>query len=319
MRAFQLTWVSLVVAWALPSVSHAQSGAAALGSKCVSVGGQAVPCVLGAAAGRDLMGDVGVLAGAGSEVPGASSTLGRRLGGIPRMAPWIALGGAKVVVPDFGDPSGTSNQGHFVPSIDAGLALGIFDGFQLLPTVGGALSLDVVGQASFLFFSTNDQFDGRVNVLSLGARVGILQESFTLPGVSVSVMRRFAGILQYGDTGLGSPAQIEIDPTVTSVKATVGKDLFAFGVMVGVGWDDYSAETSLVASDGAGGFVSTGRSLDASRRSYFAGLSKQIAVVSWVSGEIGWVDGFDPVSVSGATSPGRGSTLYARLALMLKL
>ncbi len=275
--------------------------------------------MLAAGAGGDLMGHVAILAGAGSEVPAASSTLGRRLGGIPRMAPWIAVGGARVEVPDFGDASGRAEQGHFVPSIDAGLALGIFDGFQLLPTVGGALSLDVVGRASFLFFSDKNGFDGRVNVLSLGARVGILQESFTLPGVSVSVTRRFAGILRYGDTGLGSPAQVELDPAVTSVKATVGKDLFAFGVMAGVGWDDYSAETSLVASDGAGGFVSTDGSLDASRRTYFAGLSRQISVVSWVSAEVGWVNGLDPVSVSGTTSPEPGSTLYARLALLLKL
>jgi len=319
MRALRCACAALVLVWTLPAVGRAQSRVAALGSACVSAGGETVPCVLAAAAGRDLMGDIGVLAGAGSEVPAASSTLGRRLGGIPRMAPWIAVGGAKVVVPDFGDASGRTDQGHFVPTIDAGLALGIFDGFQLLPTVGGALSLDVVGRASFLLFSGNDGFDGRVNVLSLGARVGILQESFTLPGVSVSVTRRFAGILQYGDTGLGSPAQTQLDPAVTSVKATIGKDLFAFGVMAGVGWDDYSAETSLVASDGAGGFVSVDGSVDASRRTYFAGLSKQIAVVSWISAEVGWANGFDPVSVSGATSPDPGSTLYARLALLLKL
>lgn len=314
-------WSPVVLALAamLPAAARAQSSAVALGSACVSAGGESVPCVLAAAAGRGLMGDIGVLAGSGSEVPGGSSTLGRRLGGVPRMAPWIAFGGAKVVVPDFSDPAGRADQGHFVPSFDAGLALGVFDGFQVLPTVGGLLSLDVVGQASFLFFSDKDGFDGRVNVLSLGARLGLLQESFTLPGVSVSVTRRFAGILQYGDTGIGSPAQVSLDPAVTSVKATVGKDLFAFGVMVGMGWDHYSAETSLVASDGAGGFVSASGSLDATRHTYFAGLSKQIGVVSWVSAEVGWIDGFDPLTVSGATSPEPGSTLYARLALLLKL
>jgi hypothetical protein len=309
----------LLATAALPVGIRAQNSTTDLGAACVAAGGETVPCVLAAGAGRSLLGDVGVLSGPGAEVPGLSSTLGRRLGGVPRMAPWIRVGGEKVVVPDFQDPSGETAQGHLVPSVHAGLALGVFDGFQILPTVGGLMSLDVIGQASFLFFSDKNQFDGRLNVLSLGARLGLLQESFTLPGVSVSVARRFAGILRYGDTGLGSPAQVELDPAVTSVRATVGKDLFAFGVMGGVGWDHYSSETSVVASDGFGGFVSTSGSLHASRRTYFVGLSKQLAVLSWVSAEVGWTDGFDPVTVSGATSLERGSTLYGNVALLLKL
>jgi hypothetical protein len=291
----------------------------ALATACVTAGGQAVPCVLATGAGRDLVGDVAALAGPGSEVPGESSTLGRRLGGVPRMAPWLGVGGLSVVVPDFADPAGAAHQSHFVPSLNAGLALGVFDGFQVLPTMGGLLSLDVVGQASFLFFSQNDLFDGQVKVLSLGARVGILQESFTLPGVSVSISRRLSGILRYGDAALGSSAQVEVDPAVTAVRATVGKDLFAFGVMAGVGWDDYSSDTSVSASDGAGGFVSASGSLDASRRSYFAGVSKQLGVLSWVSAQVGWFNGFAPVSVSGTSSQERGRSVYGSLTLLLKL
>jgi hypothetical protein len=281
-------------------------------------GADAALCALTVGAGRDLAADVGLLAGPGSDVPGQVSALGRRLGGTPRFALSLRAGGHSVTVPDLGGGA-AGERSAFVPAVHAGLGLGLFDGFALLPTVGGVLALDLMGQASFLFFPGSQGFDGRVDVFSVGARVGLLRESFTLPGVTLSLSRRFSGSLRLGDTGAGDAGQALIDPAVNSVRATVGKDLFAFGVLAGVGWDDFSSRIDVRVSDGAGGLTDGGGRVEGSRRLYFLGFSKQIGVLSWISAEAGWARGFDPVSLGGASSPDRGSTLFGSLALLFKL
>lgn len=288
-----------------------------LASACAGKGGDPGLCTLAAAAGRDLLAYTALLAGPGSEVPGESSALGRRLGGMPRLAPSVRVSGLSVLVPDLALGAGESS--FFVPALHAGLGLGLFDGFRLLPTVGGFLSFDVVGQASFMFFPKEHGFDGRADALTFGARVGILRESFTLPGVSVSVTRRLSGALRLGDTAAGDPAQVEVDPAVTSVRATVGKDLFAFGVLAGIGWDDLSSDSSVRATEGGSVAALASGSLEANRRTYFVGLSKQIGVLSWISVEVGWVAGLDAVSYGGTISPVADRTVYGSLALLLKL
>jgi hypothetical protein len=312
--------VALAALVALPTSRAFAQEAQAFATRCdTQAGGDPTMCALAVGAGRDLMGDVGLLAGPGSEVPGQPSTLGRRLGGTPRLAPSLRVGAHSVVVPDLADPTRGGEGSFLVPGVHGGLGLGLFDGFSLLPTVGGVLSLDVVGQASFLFFPESDGFDGRVDVLSVGARVGLLRESFTLPGVTLSVSRRLSGSLRLGDTTAGDAGEVLLDPAVTSLRATVGKDLFAFGVLAGLGWDDYSSDTAIRVTDGAGGFAAASETLEASRTLYFVGLSRQLGVLSWISAEVGWARAFEPVAIGSASSPDRGSTLFGSLALLFKL
>jgi len=261
---------------------------------------------------------IGLLSGPGAELAAQPSTLGRRLGGAPRIAASMRAAGMSVTVPSLTTLGGTEASSA-VPSAQATVAFGLFDGFSLLPTVGGFLSFDVIGSGSFVFFSEGDGFDGRAEVYSLGARVGLLRESFTLPAVTVSASRRFASGLRLGDVGGSDLAQVTIDPGVTSLRATVGKDLFAFGVLAGVGWDDFSSETTLRASNGVGGFTSHTDTLEGSRWSAFGGLSKQIGVIAWISGEVGWSSAFAPVTGGGGSSPDLGRVYYGSVALVLKL
>jgi hypothetical protein len=314
-RVAAMLW--LLVVLRAPGGGSAQT-AEALAGRCAAAGGDATLCARAAGAGRDLAAYVGVLAGPGAELSGQASTLGRRLGGTPRFAAALRAGGVSVTTPSLASPTG-ADASSFVPSAQATLALGLFDGIQLLPTVGGLLSFDVIGSASFLFFSDSDGFDGRAQVYSVGARVGILRESFTLPAVTVSASRRFAGQAQLGDVGASDQAQVRLDPTVTSLRATVGKDLFAFGLLAGVGWDDVSSETTARAGNGVGGFTAHTATLEGSRWSYFGGLSKQVGVLAWISAEVGWTHGFDPVSAGAGASPDVGRTFFGSAALVLKL
>ena len=280
-------------------------------------GGDPTLCALAMGAARDLMADVALLAGPGAEVPGQASALGRRIGGSPRLAGWIRGGGLSVVTPDLAGGAGETSS--FVAGLHGGLGLGVFDGFSVLPTVGGVLSLDVVGQGSFLFFPESRGFDGRVDALSLGARVGLVRESFTLPGITLSVVRRLSGSLRLGSAGAGDAAEVVVDPAVTSLRATVAKDLFAFGVLFGVGWDDLSADVTATVGDGSAGLLTLTPDLDTSRTLYFLGVSRQVGVLAWISAEMGWARAFEPVEIGSASSPDRGSTWFASLALLLKI
>ena len=306
-----------LVVWA-PGELGAQT-AQELASQCETAGGDASQCARSAGAARDLVGYIGLLAGPGAALSGQSSTLGMRLGGTPRFAVSIRASGVSVVVPDLSDGMGVAERSDFVPAAEATLALGVFEGFGVLPTVGGILSLDLVGSGSFLVFP-DVGFDGRLTVVSVGARVGVLRESFTLPAVTVSVMQRFAGELTLESTQGTAFSWLGVDPSaMTSLRATVGKDLFAFGIMAGVGWDDFSSLATVRTLTTLGTpLIATG-SVDASRRTYFGGLSKQLGVLSWFSAELGWVQGFDPVTGGGAASPDTGRTWYGSVALVLKL
>ncbi|HET9947957.1 MAG TPA: hypothetical protein VFQ22_03415 [Longimicrobiales bacterium] len=297
-----------VLAW--PGCAAAQS-AEELAAACAADGGDTPWCVSGAAGARELAADLALLARPGPEIPGQASTLGRRLGGAPRVAPWIDFGLARAEVPDLAAGAGAW-RGATVPLIHGGVGLGVFEGLSPLPTVGGMLSLDVVAQAGFLFFSDGDGFEGRVDGLSVGARIGLLRESFTLPGVTLSVSRRFYGRLAYGDAA--DPARVRVDAGVTSLRATVGKDLFAFGILAGVGWDDLGGDVELDV-DGA----SVAGELDASRRLYFVGVSRQLGVLSWMVFELGWAEGFDAVRSGGAIAPGTGTRWFGSAALLFRL
>jgi hypothetical protein len=300
-----------------PGDGSAQS-AEALAASCAAAGGDATLCARAAGAGRDLLGYVSLLAGPGAELSGQASTLGRRLGGSPRIGASLRGGGVSVVAPSLASVGG-SDSSPFVTSAQATLALGLFDGFQVAPTVGGVLSFDVIASGSFLYFPESEGFDGRTQAYSVGVRLGVLRESFTLPAVTLSASRRFVGALQLGDVGGTDLGEVTLDPGVTSVRATVGKDLFAFGVLAGLAWDDFSSETTVRASNGGGGFTTSTATLEDSRWSAFGGLSKQIGVIAWISAELGWTSGFDPVSAGAGASPDVGRTFFGSVALVLKL
>ena len=292
----------------------------ALADACETAGGRSVMCTATAVAARALLGDLGAVLGLGSEVPGTASNLGQRLGTTPRVALSLRAGGLWARLPDLRDASGLGEASFLMPTVHTGVTLGLFDGFRLMPTVGGFLSLDVFAQLSFVFLPESEGFEDATSAYSVGARVGILREGFTLPGVSVSVSRRFGGSAALGDTSAGDPAQLSVDPSVTSLRMTVGKDLFAVEVLAGFGWDDYSADATWGVSDGVGGVVTGAGSIDASRRLYFVSAARSFSIVFSLSVEGGIARGFDPVAgyTGAAFDPTEGS-LFGSFAFRLTI
>ena len=300
-----------------PSAGDAQA-VAELAARCSDASGGAVWCAAGAMAYQAAASGVGLAASAGSDIPGTSSTLGLRRGLGPRVALSARFTGTRIPLPDLAEalaihlPQLRSTVSH--ASIEG--AVGLFDGFRWAPQYGGFLSLDLVASVGVLGLARADGFGGNAYSSGIGARLGLLRESFDVPGVSVSVVRRF-----FGDVLLGagdSPITVRLEPAATSVRALIGKELSAAGIVGGAGWDRYSGAVTIEGPESGRephSVTLNGPALD--RLLLFVGISRTWQVFL-VAGEIGWAAGFDglPDPSVQPFDPGAGS-MFGSLSLRI--
>jgi hypothetical protein len=191
---------------------------------------------------------IAIAAAAGNPVPGTASTLGTRLGTLPRLSVAGRVGGVTARVPSVGTSSDLSARSHNVMAVGVDGALGVYSGMPLLPTVGGFGSIDALASVGLVLPGGGALARGNAFTWGAGARVGIVRESFTMPGVSLSGMYRRIGAVEYGDPSFARhDTRFEIDGTrVLSVRAAVDKRLLALNVTAGVGWDRTTSDASLV-------------------------------------------------------------------------
>lgn len=292
---------------------------AALANQCTLAGGNAAQCTELAITARSLQGHVGLMAGLGSEVSGSAGTLGRRLGATPRIAGGLRLAFANVALPDLYDTgSDLPRETKFVlPSLRAGVAVGLFDGFSLVPTVGGVLSLDLFAGTSVLFLPSGEGFQKHAGALTLGGRVGIFRESFTLPGVAVSVSRRNLGSVRLGDAN-GPWGGVDLAPHVTSLRVTVGKDLLGVGILAGAGKDWYGGRATIQVRESGGNVISANDSDYGHGRSVIFGGASMNFLILQVSSEVGFARGFSSVpGQEGSNFDPTAGTFYGSLAFRL--
>jgi hypothetical protein len=261
-------------------------------------------CAAGAIGAHALQGGLGLLMAAGGPFPASPSTAGQRLQGSPR---WIVDVGSAVVRTDFtsrsdGGVGAQEDRTLFAPRVTVGA--GLFEGFSPSPTVGGMGSLDVVGELRMLPIPRLRETSDRVFAWGLGARIGLVRESFTLPGVTLVAMHRRGGTVEFVSP-LGPPGgrvpearMIRVTPNVTSLRAVAGKDLLEIGVSAGVQLDRIRGDAevgSWAHVEGAIALPSPGppppgsgpRSLPVDRTTWFVGLNRTW-VVTQVSAELGW-------------------------------
>jgi hypothetical protein len=233
---------------------------------------------------------------AGADLSGASSTIGKRLGSSPRVSVDFRLRMARFGMPDVLD-GGTGVAGeNFINGygMKASVAVGVLNGFSLMPTVGGLLSFDLLGSASLLFLDESDGFLGNEGIVSVGGRLGIFRESFTLPGLTVSVMRSFGQSVEWSSAPMDG-ARMDTDISTTSVRAIIGKDFFTLAVLGGVGWNWDRGEMGIQVPDPVifgGQRVGRMGDLTTRRTIYFAGVSITRLVFHF-SVEGGWAGGYD--------------------------
>lgn len=263
---------------------------------------------------------VGLASALGSDVPGTPSTAGRRMGSVPRLGFALAATGIGMGMPRVSASSVEGLAEEVEPTV-AGLrgvvSAGLLDGFQMAPGIGGIFSADLVASYTRLWLPEGEGFGGPSSGVGLGARVGILRESFTMPGLSVSVARRWHETVKTGDFGEGNPGEMETDFEVTSLRAMLGKNWFVVGLMAGAGWDRYEGEATVSATGSVedAGAV-TGR-IASERTVYFVSAWYNF-LISQLSLEAGVADGVsDPFDGrSGGYDPAARSW-FASLAVRI--
>lgn len=229
---------------------------------------------------------IGVGHAGASALPGSASALGRRFGSTPRFA---VAGRIGMVRFDRADPDSWTTRAPrsgWAPVFAAQAGIGVFDGFSLAPTVGGVLAVDLLTDISTLRLPSDDGFDGASLAWGYGVRIGLLRESFTLPGASVSILRRGGvSFRQEGTEGF-----LDADVTTTSIRATLGKEVLGFGVHGGAGWDHVSAEGTLqVTPSGAPGPAVDFSGEDDTRFVLFGGVARTFLVTT-LGADFGWTD-----------------------------
>jgi hypothetical protein len=250
----------------------------------------------------------------GTLIAGGNATIGQggTLGGLGHFALSVRANAMRASLPDiegagvnYGDAERsnyvTEAQWAALPVVDA--AFGLFKGIPLPLT--NVLGVDVLVNVSYLPELEHDPLslttpDGSFK-FGYGARIGVLQESLVLPGVSVTYMKRDlprttliasweGGALANADT-----ARLEnFDIGTTSWRIVASKSLLAFSLALGVGQDRYEAEANAFYSVNEplarfeGGPVRY--AFDVTRTNVFLdvitnlGLMKLVATVGGVSG-----------------------------------
>lgn len=278
--------VSAAILSAFPGSASAQDDD--LSARCrAGISGPAAECFLAASAVRLIHPRVGTALWGGSPVPGSASTLGMRLGSVPR----FTVAGRLVVLP-IELPPLTDRGERSSRALAAGLSgqttVGILPGWSPLPTVGGFMSLDATVRGSLLRLPDNQGFeDSYVLGGSVGLRLGLLRESFTLPGISVTGAYGRSTDLAFGDPTTDDG---HIDGAIAGWNLTgaITKRTGPVGVTAGVALDRYSGEVDFSHRGFTPGGMVTGTA-DAvtDRWSAFGNLSWTFLVFH-ASLEAGW-------------------------------
>jgi hypothetical protein len=248
----------------------------------------------------------------GTSITGGNATLGQgsSLGGLGHFSAGIRINVLQGSLPQIQDvalaatgavSSQFDTKTQIIPMPTADLAIGIFKGLPLAITnVGG---VDLLVSAAYL-----PEFDGSgVSVkvpngslkLGYGARVGILQESLLVPGVSVSYLRRDLPTVNIAaNSGSDSLYVNNLSLKTKAWRIVASKSLLFLGLAAGFGQDKYESGADISAHIAArtvppspaanAGPVSMSQNL--TRTNVFADVSMNLLLLK-LTGEIGQVSG----------------------------
>lgn len=265
---------------------------------------------------------VAIALAGGNPVAGASSTLGMRIGSIPRISLTARLSGAFQELPNIERASSTGMDKTIVRAMNLDASVALLSGWTVAPTIGGVGSIDIV--ASIGKTALPAEFTKAPASWALGARLGLLRESFTMPGVSVTGTYRRIGDIRYGNDPLtNTDATFTLDDNqVTSFRAVVGKRLFVVGANAGIGWDRIEGDPRASIRDYASqGPLGVPRRFSTTRRTVFANLTWTMLILNAVieGGYQSGGDSFDlPLPASQPSSTAE-NTYFGSLALRLAL
>lgn len=248
----------------------------------------------------------------GISITGGNATLGKggTLGGLGHFSIGLRINAVQGSVPQIANVTpqvdtarssryDTKNQIIGLPTAD--LAVGLFKGLPLgITNVGG---IDLLVSAAYLPEFNTSGVDVKVPNGSLkfgyGARLGILQESLLVPGVSITYLRRDLPTTNItATTGSDTLYIRDLNVKTDAWRLVASKSLLFLGVAVGAGQDKYTSSTEIRAHvaartvppspAGNAGPVSLSQSM--TRTNVFADLSLNLLLFK-LTGEIGQVSG----------------------------
>jgi hypothetical protein len=249
----------------------------------------------------------------GTAISGGNATLGQggTLGGLGHFLVDVRVNAVQGSLPQI-DQVTPAVQGavstqfdtkdQFIPMPTADLAIGVFKGLPLAITnVGG---VDLLVSASYLpeFNSSGVSVTVPSGSLKLGygVRLGILQESLLVPGISVTYLRRDMPTVNIAANNGGDSLNVnDLSLKTKAWRVVASKSLLMFGLAVGAGKDQYESSADIRASVAARPPFTTVRTTAApaspisqnlTRTNVFADLSLNLLLFK-LTGEIGQVSG----------------------------
>lgn len=270
---------------------------------------------------------VGLAATGGNPVPGTASTMGMRLGALPRFSLAARATGVFADLPPILDFRDRGENGVFVPSLNVDGAIGILSGLSLAPTVGGVGSLDGLLSVGVVPLPGGDDgFRDSPWTVGAGLRLGILRESFTMPGISVTGMYRRVGGFTFGDRDLRmDDSFFDMNMGIWSLRGTVGKRIAFLGLTLGAAYDHYSSDVEFAFRDPEGMAPGPIRisvdDFENDRFALFGNVSWTLLILNLVA-EFGWQSGADAVPAplpANIDFDAEGSRFFGSLALRLSI
>jgi hypothetical protein len=262
-------------------------------------GSAVAECRLAVGAARILQPRLAAALFGGNAVPGTASTLGMRLGSLPRISVALQVTGVPSELAPILDGTDVEGDRIILWGFTVDGAVGLLTGFSPMPTVGGVLSLDLIGRAGYVPLSGADGFhDGGALGWALGARLGALRESFTLPGIS------FTGTYgRIGRTAFGDPVSAGthgfFDGAVSDLRLDLAatKRLGLVGLTAGVGWDRYASDLTAGFRDGLGGSQVLVEGQAVHERWSGWGNASWTLLIFHASAEVGWQEAPTPAGL----------------------
>ena len=231
-----------------PGVSLQERAAQDACQKAIDIFGFMTPQLgIGLVGGNATLGTGGALGR-----PGRFS-IGIRGNGIQGRVPQVADVNASITGAQRSD-YGIESQVVGLPAVEG--ALGLFGGIPL--GVTHALALDALVSATYVPELSRSNVavslpDGSLK-LGYGGRLGVIQESFATPSVSLTYLKRDLPTTSIVATSGNDRITVDdISVKTTAWRATVGKSIGFFGLAVGGGQDEYDsgASGSVVVNEGA--------------------------------------------------------------------
>lgn len=270
-------------------------------------------------------------------ITGGNATLGQggTLGGLGHFTIGIRGNVLRASIPDVertGVSAGAPQQSSYttsdqlapLPVLDA--SFGIFKGISLGVTrVGG---LDLLLSAQYLPEFSNGTVDVTVPDgnfrFGYGGRLGILEESLLVPGVSVTYFRRdLPTMTVVGTTGEDSLSLRDFSIKTTAWRVVASKSLLLFGIAVGGGQDTYDARGSIDYAVRSG--LTTYRpaapfalAQKPTRTNLFVDLTLNLPLLK-VLGEVGRVSGGDISTYNTFDPPADTPRFYGTLGFRVRL